>query len=36
MTVHLSVVGRKNSGKTTLMKGLIADGSTGRRAVPQR
>jgi len=25
MTVHLSVVGRKNSGKTTLMKGLIAE-----------
>ena len=25
MTVHLSIVGRKNSGKTTLMKGLIAE-----------
>lgn len=25
MTAHLSVVGRKNSGKTTLMKSLIAE-----------
>jgi molybdopterin-guanine dinucleotide biosynthesis protein B len=25
MTVHLSIVGRKNSGKTTLMSGLIAE-----------
>jgi len=25
MTVHLSIVGRKNSGKTTLMTGLIAE-----------
>lgn len=25
MTVHLSIVGRKNSGKTTLMTGLVAE-----------